>query len=861
MMRPQPKRRQKCRTSRQYCQEKLCCPDITTEAAYFCTDCKSAQCQNCERDIHSRKVSFEYHDRRTIEPPPSSLLCQAKYLNFECKDRNFADVWCENCQFSLCFDCYAIAHKNRKQQHINISFAHYQKREREQKAAEEASAATQLTIKPTSPLGVGDDTLTFCSFPQAQSFSPQETLTVDSDFGSARMSMTSAHSNCSSGHSMPDLCPGAGMDLLTSQLAEAGMDDISIYGDPPCSGSGTQSVSLGPQSFLLVDDREELQVTNEETFIEKLGCSKDAQVKVVSIFGNTGDGKSFTMNHTLFGGQEVFQTSTSQHSCTVGVWAAFDSETNVIAIDTEGLLGSSANDNKRTRLLLKVLATSDVVVFRTRAERLHKDMFVFLSNASKAYKKHFTEELRAASQRYKIKESNLGPMLIVFQETNHTDPIQSESNRRTDAVLRDMFAKNKFEVEAFSEICYVGIRTPQPPTDFTSFRNVLLTKIQDHSIRAARNPAVMFHSLKRLNDKFSGNMEAVQLDTFPEEYFTCTCACQACGNRCRHTMNHDVEREPHEAVEGRPCKYEAQYGNKVYLCKKCSLAGRKNIVVPKTSESSDNTWVGLTKYLVSGYVLECPTCGVIYRSRQHWYGNPDPESMVQVEVRHLWPQGNQLLQGTHNAARKVIDGFSYVADTISSVSAKPAKFLGEWTADQIAPEYWVPNSQIIMCKGCEMVFTTNEQKHHCRACGHGFCDECSSKKRRVPERGWKDELCRVCDKCYADYEALEAQEAVTARKVGEVFSSTFGALASVLDYPKTILKDSARPEYWVPDDQIKMCSVCEQEFTLKRPIHHCRACGHGVCDECSPNKRVVPLRGWDYPVRVCTKCEKKTGNM
>ena len=57
-------------------------------------------------------------------------------------------------------------------------------------------------------------------------------------------------------------------------------------------------------------------------------------------------------------------------------------------------------------------------------------------------------------------------------------------------------------------------------------------------------------------------------------------------------------------------------------------------------------------------------------------------------------QGNQSLHGTHNAARKVIESVSYVAGTISSVSAKPAKLLSEWTADQIAPAYWVPNSQI-----------------------------------------------------------------------------------------------------------------------------------------------------------------------
>lgn len=257
MMRPQPKRRQKCKTSRQYCQEKLCCPDLVTEAAYFCKDCNSAQCQYCEKDIHLRKVSFEYHDRRTIEPPPANLLCQARYFNIECKDRNFADVWCETCRITFCFDCFAEYHKKRKQQHISISFVHFQKRESERKAAEAASAATQLTIKPTSPLGVGDDTLTFCSFPQEQCEAPQETLTTDSDFGSANMSMTSVHSNGSSVHSMPDLCPGAATDMLTSQLEEAGLDDDSVYAD---ANRSTQLASSSAQSFLLVDDREELQV-------------------------------------------------------------------------------------------------------------------------------------------------------------------------------------------------------------------------------------------------------------------------------------------------------------------------------------------------------------------------------------------------------------------------------------------------------------------------------------------------------------------------------------------------------------------------------------------------------------------------
>lgn len=38
------------------------------------------------------------------------------------------------------------------------------------------------------------------------------------------------------------------------------------------------------------------------------------------------------------------------------------------------------------------------------------------------------------------------------------------------------------------------------------------------------------------------------------------------------------------------------------------------------------------------FVLECPHCGVIYRSRQYWYGNQEPEmDAVRTEIRHVWP--------------------------------------------------------------------------------------------------------------------------------------------------------------------------------------------------------------------------------
>ena len=169
------------------------------------------------------------------------------------------------------------------------------------------------------------------------------------------------------------------------------------------------------------------QVSSVGDFVQKLGCEEDSLVKVISIFGNTGDGKSHTLNNTFFGGREVFETSSSQDTCTVGVWAAFDHVHNIVALDTEGLLGTSSNANQRTRLLLKVLAVSDIVVYRTRAERLHDDLFHFLGDASTAYTKHFSKELRSCLKKCHLKNiSSLGPSVIIFHETRHTDPLDKD---------------------------------------------------------------------------------------------------------------------------------------------------------------------------------------------------------------------------------------------------------------------------------------------------------------------------------------------------------------------------------------------------------------------------------------------------
>ena len=47
------------------------------------------------------------------------------------------------------------------------------------------------------------------------------------------------------------------------------------------------------------------QVSKLRDFTKQLCCNPEAKVKVVSIFGNTGDGKSHTLNYTFFQGMEV----------------------------------------------------------------------------------------------------------------------------------------------------------------------------------------------------------------------------------------------------------------------------------------------------------------------------------------------------------------------------------------------------------------------------------------------------------------------------------------------------------------------------------------------------------------------------
>ncbi|CAL4196382.1 unnamed protein product, partial [Meganyctiphanes norvegica] len=115
-------------------------------------------------------------------------------------------------------------------------------------------------------------------------------------------------------------------------------------------------------------------------------------------------------------------TSSNQTSCTLGIWGAYSEDTKTLVLDTEGMLGISNNSKQRKRLLLKVLAVSDIIIYRTRSERLTTDMYKFLAEASRAYTKYFQSDLSNVAQRANV-DCNLGPAVYIFHDTRHTSPL------------------------------------------------------------------------------------------------------------------------------------------------------------------------------------------------------------------------------------------------------------------------------------------------------------------------------------------------------------------------------------------------------------------------------------------------------
>ncbi|XP_011194018.1 zinc finger FYVE domain-containing protein 1 isoform X3 [Zeugodacus cucurbitae] len=705
--------------------------------------------------------------------------------------------------------------------------------------------------------------------------------------------------------------PGIRPDAATRPTNAASGDFTSIDCCTPVAKYELPDNSTD-HSFLLMDAEENLRIPTAERFRQRLKCSDETKIKVISIFGNTGDGKSHTMNHTFFEGAEVFKTSAEQNSCTIGVYAALQRNMDVLCLDTEGLLGTSKQKNRRTRMLLKILAVSDIVIYRTRSERLHSDMYEFLGSASEAFSLHFAQALQ--SLPVPGTAQTLGPAVFIFHETQHTNPLDSSVAESAEDQLRKHFDMHNHKINAFSSLRYIGVQTPKHmSTDYSKLKNAIKLEIANTTVRSPRHPSVVFKAMNALNTKFSGEIIEEAINPFPEQFFTCPVRCEACNQRCQRSMGHLSDGDGH--MNQNQCNYQHQYDNKKYMCEKCYNKGKLNVVTFSTQTRSDSSWSGLAKYAWKGAVIDCPTCGEIYRSRQYWFGNKSPEeTAVRSIIVHAWEP-----KGPTHSAQMVLDKVSTLGDALPKIH--PNAVTG-WLADWVAPSYWKPNSEIICCHACKKVFeNTGLLKHHCRCCGEGFCHACSMKRLPVPSRGWKDPV-RVCNICYTllqkqpngvPGQTTTEPADICLRQIGEVIINPLGNITKgAYEFTKGIIKDTARPSYWVSDGSSPTCHICQtlfgtaEELAIAKasgapgssacanhtdtqakeniangnmsdsvasnlsngggkcnnqptpighcPRHHCRRCGQAVCEKCSQQRQPVPEHGWDEPVRVCDKC-------
>ncbi|BHF72568.1 Zinc finger FYVE domain-containing protein 1 [Sparganum proliferum] len=726
-----------------------------------------------------------------------------------------------------------------------------------------------------------------------------------------------------------------------------------------------------PCSAKVIDADENLLFPDAVSLGQALGCPPELKLKSLAIVGNTGDGKSHTLNHAFCGGRDVFVTSASQNTCTLGVWAAYEPQRGYLLLDTEGLLGACTNPNRQRRLLLKVFAVADVLIYRTMSDRLHSDMFTFLADASDAFVEHFRPELENLAQRSQLpwSSSQLGPAVVIFQETQHTEPLDSDPSSssagdsgisKCASFLAERFASLQRSADAFSSLRYVGVRTQDPPTDFSTLTRTVESLMQDTTVRVPRRLSHIFQVLASLNEHFATELPATSANTFVQEYFTCPAKCTSCQARCRLGVNHLREGLPHESRTemGDGCQYNPSLQNKVYYCKACYANGKAVLLVPKVLDNGDSPLTGVVKYIWAGYVLKCPHHGTVYRSRAYWSGNPPPENTtgIQWQVVHVWPGETTLLQGAHPIGQLVLDGLTSVTNHVSQLTGPPARLIGDLITDSVAPPYWQPNSQIKYCACCNYEFpsssssepvvsssvvtphtttpisawrpaepvpkstsskpadscppdsvteveTTAESlppqqgqqplfaasddaaKHHCRACGRGVCESCSKRRLPVPERGFTGEAVRVCDRCFESRTAGlsigwdnssggpqrsshrnsssssaagdRAPPTNSGRRFIEMLSATANYISPVLTTPKEIVKSLARPDYWQPDEACISCPLCRVVFGSRAAIHHCRACGSGVCANCSGKRMPVAWRGLDRPSRVCDSCFKR----
>ena len=94
----------------QLCQEGLNCEGGNAE--FFCQECGTHQCLQCESLLHSTR-ELKLHSRKRLSGcrKPCELWCNPK---------NIVCVFCQQCSMNMCADCDSKMHQGRRKEHVRL---------------------------------------------------------------------------------------------------------------------------------------------------------------------------------------------------------------------------------------------------------------------------------------------------------------------------------------------------------------------------------------------------------------------------------------------------------------------------------------------------------------------------------------------------------------------------------------------------------------------------------------------------------------------------------------------------------------------------------------------------------------------
>ena len=143
------------------------------------------------------------------------------------------------------------------------------------------------------------------------------------------------------------------------------------------------------------------------------------------------------------------------------------------------------------------------------------------------------------------------------------------------------------------------------------------------------------------------------------------------------------------------------------------------------------------------------------------------------------------------------------------------------TDDQpVVAKTWVDDKSVVGCRRCSRLFSITRRRHHCRRCGHIFCEKCAGDSRIVPTvSAWKP--CRVCVEC-----AVLIDEGV-ADVLGEAAAAGATEVKPIVSHTDSILPSSSSSNNNINRTKSQISSTDTLHHSRSDPILASRSKSNG----------------------------------